>query len=144
MSLFGQISLFLGHGRALETYLVGVKLLFALFIVVPHGPAHIVALNDLLWYVPEEAIVVPFVLIGTTQLVGLMANYHGYKWSWVLRFIGAAAAIAMWIWFIIKLIWINAVLTGMMPFCVMSCLGSVWLLWKAWNGLPLPGAVGQT
>lgn len=137
-----RFSLFLGHGRALESYLVGVKMLFGVFVLVPHGSVHIIALNDLLWYVPETVIALPFFVIGLVQLFGMLMNYIGREWSWIPRAVGAGAAICMWVWFITKLVYIDAVITGMMPFCVMSLLGSIWIYWKAWNRLPVPGAAG--
>jgi hypothetical protein len=142
MTWFERFLFYLGHGRALEMYLIGVKLLFGIFIVPPWYQTRIVALADLGWYISDPIIAVPFFFIGVVQLCGWIMNVKGYESSWAPRAAGAGLAIMLWLWLIFKSVLIGAVSTGIMPFCIMSCIGSIWLFWKAWNRLPIPGMMG--
>lgn len=144
-----RIRLFIGHGRALEAYLIGVKLLFGLMLVLPEvkktTSMHIIAFEDLIWWVPPVFIALPFFIVGVVQLCGLILNYKGYQISWLFRAIGAACAIFLWVWIVTKHIEIGAIVTGIMPFCVMSVLANI-LLWDRAmdNRLPIAGRYGQT
>lgn len=139
-----SLNSFLGHGRALESYLVGVKLLFVFFIVIPHQTINMLALQDLRWWMSAPIIAIPFFCIGLLQLVGLVLNYKGYEYSWAIRCVGASLGTCMWFWIIIKNIAISEYTAGTMPFCIMSCMASTWIWWKAWNRLPIPGSSGLT
>lgn len=136
-----KLSLFLGHGRALEAYLAGVKLIFGL-ILLPGWPLSVRALSDLQWFVPDPIIAAPFLLIAVAQGAGLYLNARGIEESWILRAAAAAMAIMLWSWLLSKSILIGEVSTSLMPLCVMSLPASVFILWKALNRLPVPGASG--
>ena len=133
---------FLGHGRALETYLVGVKILFGIFIFPVPAKLSVAALSDLQWFYSDPTIAAPFFIIGIVQGVGLILNAKGYEISWLFRAGGALAAIMLWSALITKSILIGAVSTGIMPFLCMSLGASIFILYKALNGLPAPGAAG--
>jgi|ERR1041385_2787541 hypothetical protein len=137
-----RILLFFGHGRALETYLVCVKLLFAVFVLEPLGGGSITVVSDLHQAVPDSVIALPFFIVGVVQGVGIWLNYEGVSSSWVFRAAGAFFAMMLWNWIIVKAILIGVVVTGMMPFVIMSLVASTFILWKALNRLPVPGAVG--
>lgn len=133
--------LMLGHGRLLEMYLIGVKLLIGFSILLPKNRPQVVALGDLLW-VPDYWLSAPFLLLGTIQLIGIILNVRGVQSSWVWRSVGASIGICLWSWLISKSLLIGAFGTGALPFWVMSFLASVVLLWKGMNRLPIPGAPG--
>lgn len=139
---FTTFVLLLGHGRALEMYLICVKLLFGFMIVPPWMDVQAVALADLRWYVSDPVIAAPFFLIGFIQLIGWILNVQGVEASWIPRATGAGLAVVLWLWIIFKSVLIGAVTTGVVPFCIMSCFASLFLFWKAWNRLPIPGALG--
>ncbi len=136
--------LFIGHGRALESYLIGVKLMFAFFLLPPRFRISFAAVNDLQWWVPEPIIAAPFFVIGIVQFAGLLLNYRGVEESWILRAGGASAAMALWAALIVKSTLVGYALTGVMPFFIMSFLSSLLIFWKAVNRLPRPGAIGLT
>ena len=136
-----KFTTFLGHGRALEAYLAGIKLVFGL-ILLPGWPLSIKALSDLQWFAPDPVIAAPFLLIAGTQGVGLYLNARGVEESWILRAVGATGAIMMWSWLLTKSILIGEVSTSLTPLCLMSLPASVFILWKALNRLPVPGAAG--
>lgn len=143
-SLTRGLNHFLGHGRALETYLVVLKyLIVGFFFFNPTHIAQTYAFYDLLWFIPSIVIVMPFLVIASLQLVGLITNYAGYEWSWLPRFIGAFMAMVVWAWVLIKSFAVDS-FGFTVPLCCASILGSTWLLWKAWNRLPIPGAPGST
>lgn len=132
--------LYLGHGRALEAYLIGVKFLFGLS---PIWPIDALALVDLQWQaVPASIIGLPFLLIGSLQLIGWIMNVRGLESSWKLRAAGAWLGICLWVWIIIKSIAIGQADAAIFRFCLMSLIASTWLFWKAWNRLPIPGTPG--
>lgn len=128
---------FIGHGRALECYLVGVKILFGLFIVP--ATAAFPGLADLPWFIPEPIIAAPFFFIGILQGIGLWLNARGVESSWILRAAGALLAIMLWTALITKALLVATIIN---PFYIMSWLGSVFILWKALNRLPVPGVRG--
>ena len=138
-----RVLLFAGHGRALESYLVGVKILFAIFIVHPVASGgQVTVIADLTDVIPSALLAAPFFLIGVTQGLGLWLNYRGVERSWMFRAAGAWAAMLLWNWVIVKSILVGVVVSGIMPFSIMSMLASVFILWKSLNRLPVPGAVG--
>ena len=140
--MLARFSAFLGHGRALEFYLVSIKFWYAL-ILLPGWPSNIVVLSDWQWIVPSYMIAVPFAVVGLLQGLGLWLNYMGYEISWILRAAGSMMAIALWSYIIFKSLAISEVVTGIYPVAISSLPFSVFLLWKALNRLPIPGAPGQ-
>jgi hypothetical protein len=133
--------LFLGHGRALEAFLVILKAWY-FFILFPGWPVKILVLSDLQWFVPDYFFALPFGITALLQGLGLYLNYVGSEKSWMLRAGGAMIAIMMWSWLLFKSILIGEVATSMFP-VVATCLpASVFILWKAMNRLPVPGARG--
>ncbi len=133
---------FLGHGRALECHLIGLKLLIGTFIFVPKGELRIIPLVGLTWYVPDQAIAAPFLVIGLVQLVGLVMNMRGHERSWVPRLLGAGAGAGMWAWLITSSVLQGAIASFVLPVSVMGIVSSSFLIYKAKNRLPIPGQPG--
>lgn len=133
---------FLGHGRALEANYIVLKLVIGIAVMLPGTRLQILPLNALQWYISDMAIAIPFLVIGMTQLLGLVANIRGYRWSWLPRAIGAGAGIGMWGWILVASINLGAL--GSFSFCVSitGIVASTFLAWKAVNRLPIPGAMG--
>lgn len=130
-----------GHGRALEAYLGTLKILIGLALSFTDLASRIPATTDLFWKYPRSIIAAPFLVVGMIQLIGVMLNIKGYEDSWILRAIGAALAIAMWIGMLIKTSWLNE-LSVMVPLAAVSLPFSAFLFWKAINRLPVPGTPG--
>lgn len=131
----------LGHGRALEAYLIGAKMLMGMIILAPSIKVQMLPLSDLLW-MPDWWLSAPFLAIGMTQMIGLTLNINGVRSSWMWRSTGASAGICLWTWLITKTIAIGAIGAGSLPFWVMSLVASTFLLWRGINRLPHPGAPG--
>lgn len=136
-----RLSLMLGHGRALETYLIGYKLLTGFTILMPGVKPQNPVLTDLLW-MSDYWLSVPFLLIGTVQLVGVILNMNGIWSSWLWRTVGAAGGILLWTWFLIKTCLIGAIWAGSISLSIVSLLASIFLLWRGLNHLPRPGVPG--
>ncbi len=117
----------LGHGRALETYLIAVKLLMAAVILASGNELQIVALRDLSM-LPDYWLAAPFFGLAIIQYVGLCLNIRGIEASHDWRIAGSVVAICLWAWLITKSILIGAILTGSMPFWIMSFAASWFLL----------------
>lgn len=137
-----RVMLFLGHGRALEACLGCAKImLFLHFLVVPSSITSVTATYSLLWSFSPIAIVLPLFVVGVAQVVGLTLNYAGCEWSWVVRAAAAMGGIAIWTWIVLKSALISsggleAWLGGYLV------LWNIFILWKAFNRLPVPGAPG--
>ena len=130
-----------GHGRALEAYLVLVKIWYGIQLIAP-VQIRVIVLEDVWWYIPDSYVGAMFLSIGTAQLIGLILNLRGRESSWAWRFFGANAAIFLWAWLIAKSMLIGAYGTGALPFWGSSFVASIFLMAKGWNRLPVPGAPG--
>lgn len=135
---------FAGHGRALEMFLVGLKILiFAQLIPfnpVIVWPTNIPAFAD--FGVPDSIIASPFILVAFLQAWGLWLNKRGYEISWIIRATGAMIALVMWSWIIIKTMLVGVATPFLLPVATMCFLASIFILWKAMNRLPIPGMPG--
>ncbi len=132
-----------GHGRALEVYLIFVKMWYGSVLMVPGTEIKVVALYDLWWYIPDYAVGALFLIIATLQLVGLILNLQGFEISWVWRVAGAGLAMPTWAYLISKSVYVGAIGMGVLPFWGASFLASWFLFTKGWNRLPIPGAPGS-
>lgn len=139
MSAMKTFLIMLGHGRALEMYLIGAK--FQIGFMLLFTEPQVVALKDLYW-VTDFWLGVPFLLLAAIQLVGIILNLLGFESSHVWRSVGASIGIVLWCWLISKSLLIGVVATGGFPFWNMSFLASLLLLWRGLNRLPVPGAPG--
>lgn len=132
---------YLGHGRALETFLSILKTLIGVTILFSDLGEKTPVLADLTWLYPNTIIAAPFLIVGFLQLCGVLFNMAGYEWSWVLRSTAALLALFMWTTFLTK-----SGLLGessfMFPLAIACLPASAFLLYKSWNRLPIPGAVG--
>lgn len=132
---------YIGHGRALEAYLGFFKVLLAASIALSSISARTPALADFAWYYSSFVLALPFAVVGLLQLTGLWLNIWGKEWSWILRFSGASTAMFVWVALLIKTSWLGE--PSLIYPIALSCLpASAFLVYKAWNRLPVPGAVG--
>lgn len=135
------VLIYIGHGRALEGFLGFYKLVLAVSILVSEISWRVPALADLTWGTPRYVVATPFAIIGFLQIIGLILNALGYEISWLLRFVGAAFAMMMWSALLIKSSALGEP-TLVIPMAVAALPASGFLLYKAWNRLPVPGAAG--
>lgn len=133
--------LYIGHGRALELFLGFYKIVLFLFLAFSSISFKIPALSDLSWHYSDYVIAAPFGFIGTLQLVGLYFNAKGYELSWIPRFVAAVMATLMWSSVLIKSGGIGEP-SLMIPMALACLPANAFLLYKSWNRLPIPGAVG--
>lgn len=132
----------LGHGRALEAYLIGLKLLIGLSVFQGRSEPVPPVIEELQWLFADSVIAAPFLFISLVQLAGLILNIKGYECSWRFRSVGATIAIFIWCWIIIKCVLLGTFGPFAFPLAVMGIFASSFLLKKALQGLPLPGPVG--
>lgn len=135
------ILLYFGHGRALEAFLGLLKLLIGITLILSGLDTKTPTLADLAWYYPSLAIAAPFFTVSALQLSGLALNIMGHEWSWMLRAAGALGGIFMWSAFILKTSLIGES-SLVLPLALAALPASSFLLYKAWNRLPIPGAAG--
>src|SRR5678815_4031175 len=95
-ALVGVILRYLGHGRALETFLGFLKITIGVNIIFTTLSERTPTLVDLTWFVSSAAIGAPFIVVGGLQFSGAMLNMAGYEWSWIPRSTSALLAILMW------------------------------------------------
>lgn len=131
----------LGHGRVVEAYLIGVKLLMGLINLLPGIRPQVIAFNDLLW-LSDFWLSLPFLVVGLVQMVGMIMNMNGVESSWKWRTVGAAGGCCLWAWLIFKTVAVGAMGAGALPFWIMSILASIFLFWRGLNKLPRPGFPG--
>lgn len=133
---------YLGHGRALETFLGVLKILIGITLMFSNLSERTPSLADIAWSYSNAAIASPFLIVGVLQFSGAVFNMLGHEWSWRLRCVGAFFAILMWSIFLSK-----SSLIGQSSFVLplaLACLpASAFLLYKSWNRLPIPGAAGM-
>ncbi len=131
----------LGHGRALEFFLGFFKVVLAGYIITSNISMLVPALADFSWLYSSVIIASPFALIGLLQLSGTILNIRGATWSWILRFFGAIFALFVWSALIIKTMYLGE--PSLLAPMAISCLpASSFLIYKAWNRLPIPGVPG--
>jgi hypothetical protein len=132
---------YIGHGRALECFLGIYKLAFGIAIAMSDLHTRIPSFADFAWFYSSYTIAAPFFFLAFCHLVGLYLNIRGYEWSWLLRFIGAFSAMFVWTFLIIKSSWLGEP-TLIIPTAIACLPASAFLIYKAWNGLPVAGRVG--
>lgn len=140
----GSFVRFAGHGRALEMFLAGLKILIFLQFF-PFAPFHVwpTQVPALAGFdVSALVLAAPFLIVGLTQAFGLWLNYKGFEFSWFVRACGAFVALVMWSWILLKTLLIGVATPFLVPLAIMGFGASVFILWKAANKLPIPGAPG--
>jgi hypothetical protein len=135
---------YLGHGRMLESCLVAVKYMYAgMYILASFtdiDPAF-VALKDL----DAEPILVaiPFFLMASVSLAGLILNASGYDSSRYYRILGATMGMTMWLFILgMDFFVYHIYFAGVHPWVIIGILGSLWIIRRGVKGLPVPGASG--
>jgi hypothetical protein len=137
--MFLRVDHFLGQCRALEMYLGSAKTLFGAFLLPQNPIDHaFIVFRDILWWYPNWYVALPFLILGVTQIFGVVGNYLGWRWSWRLRSFCAFAAEFIWA----MVIWRHyqlATITGLLPFATAAMFANFWIWWTAWNELPPAG-----
>lgn len=129
----------LGHGRMIELFLGTLKI--GLGIWVAKYAITEPAIADLSWMYSSFVLAVPLLCVGVIQIASTVLNCAGFEFSWIFRTIGAQIAIFMWFWFIFKTS-IAGVSSPLFVVGIVSIPFSMFLLYKGWNRLPIPGAPG--
>lgn len=133
---------YIGHGRALEFFLGLFKLALAISITLSDLDKRIPPLADFAWFYPSLIIAFPFYILAFLHFSGIAANMIGYSWSWFPRFMGAAIAMFVWTFLLIKSSWIGDS-TLIVPMAIACLPASAFLIYKSWHGLPIPGRAGM-
>jgi hypothetical protein len=131
----------IGHGRALEFILGVLKVNIALSIAASDLALRIPVTADLAWEYSRLVIALPLLLVGIGQLAGVYLNIKGLEWSWMIRAVSAVVAICMWSMVILKSGILGEPTLGI-PMAITFLPASVFLFYKAWNRLPVPGMPG--
>lgn len=132
----------LGHGRAVESYLIGAGMLYGLVLLIPGAAFDSTATADIAWWGYGHWIALPLLLYASIALFGLLANIHGWPLSRTLRFVAALAGFMIWTWYSAKFVALGQFAAVGFPFTAMSALFSVRVMGFALAGLPRAGAPG--
>lgn len=141
--MLSRFLLYIGHGRALELWLVILKTALSVWLLwIGHrGIAETPGLADLSWYYSTLEIALPFIALACVQGVGWSLNIAGYEVNWLFRAFGAICGVFLWMWLIA-----NTSFSGqnslLIPIGIAAIPANAFLWWKAINRLPVPGAVG--
>jgi hypothetical protein len=141
LSIWHRIERFLGHGRALETFLTLVTFQFWVILVFSPWRPHIIALQDV--PLSDWAISVPFLVSWAPSSVGLFLNAWGFEASRYFRIVGASAGMTVWFYILTKNCLVGYWFAGVNPWCTMGILSSAWIIHRGMLGLPRPGAPGE-
>lgn len=134
-----ELNLFLGHGRALESYLGAAALIWGIELLLPIKGTRSVALYDLpMWVVGVSALTA-----GGITLAGVILNGVGIAVSRQIRMVGAVLSILLWTWLTIKCILVDS--SGILgfPFVLLAAPAALRALYLASLNLPVPGAPGR-
>lgn len=104
---------------------IGLKLLLGAFIFLPNIELQAVPLRELRWVFPDPAIALPFLLIGVTQLVGLILDNKA------LCVLGAGAGIGMWGWLLWNSWLLGVIASFVFPCAIMGILASMLMIYRA-------------
>jgi hypothetical protein len=140
-----QINSFLGHGRAMETYLALVLITIGFQILMsPETLNTTLALKIYYYLVPHALISIPFFMVGFGKITGLFLNIQGYQISRWFRMGAAIAAMMLWLFQISNIAQEFGVFyNGAFPFYLWSFAASARLFYLGLRNLPRPGAPGQ-
>ena len=129
----------LGHGRMLELFLGILKIGLGIWIIkyAVKEPTMV----DLSWSYPNVLLALPFFFVGALQIMSPVLNCIGFESSWIFRTVGAQTAMFMWFWVIFKTSFAG-VASPLFVVGVVSVPFSMFLLYKGWNRLPIPGSPG--
>lgn len=135
---------YLGHGRFMETCLVGVKLIYGCMFLasaVSGTPPTIVAFAS----IDDSPIFLatPFFLAAGLSLTGLVLNGMGYECSKWFRILGATVGMSIWLFVIGNNLRLGHPFAGVMPWMIMAIVASLWIVRRGIKGLPRPGALGS-
>lgn len=139
VSLIRNADAFIGHGRALETFLVLVKFQYALLLSI--APRNILLFTAVTESGNQVIFAAIFFVIGCIQATGLVLNLEGNSMCHRYRVIGGTLAIMLWI-YVITRTFLSGFATAIYPWAITAMLGSMWIVRRGTLGLPHPGAPG--
>lgn len=131
---------FVGHGRALESGLIFVKLQFAaMLMTLPRKDLTIAALVES--GLPSSVLAAPFIFAASLSLTGLILNRRGLDRSRHFRIMGASIGMMIWIYILVENMLIGLFGSGINPWCTMGIISSVWIIRRGTQGVPSPGSL---
>ena len=133
----------LGHGRATESYLAGVAILYgAILLLLPNAAFDSDATNDIAWWGYGHLLCIPMLTYAVFTTIGLLGNIRAWPFSRTCRFIGATLGVAIWTWYATKFAALGLLATVGFPFSTIAAIFSLRIMGLALIGLPRPGAPG--
>lgn len=147
-SLISRIALslfaarWLGHGRAIECYLVSVTGVYGVLLLTPGAAFDSKATVDIAWAGYGHWLALGPLSHFEVAGFGLLGNIKGWRGSRVLRFLGAMIGSLLWTWCAAKFAVLGDIATVGFPFCLVAILFSFRIMALALADLPPPGAPG--
>lgn len=133
----------LGHGRAIEAYLILVCGTYAAILLIhPSSAADSPATLDLYWSGNSQFVAMIFVAKALTSGTGLVLNIVNLPGSRFFRISGACLGSVIWAWYVAKFSLVGEPATLGMVFAAVSFLVSIRIMGMAYANLPRPGAPG--
>lgn len=134
------IDIYFGHGRALEGFLIFVKLQYALMWLIVPVDTFIMAFQDI--QIQREYFSLPFAAAVVPSLIGMILNARGFECSKWFRVAGATIGMSIWIFVLSKNVLVGTYASGINPWMLGGIVGSIWIIRRGILGLPRPGAPG--
>lgn len=130
----------LGHGRAMETFLAVVCGSYGVFLItVPSAGWSSSALRDLTWNGTVQYLAALMVLKAILSLYGVISNINNLPLSRPARVTGALLGSWVWLWFISKFALVEFPYTLGAFFAGASLLFCIRTIGLAYLNLPRPG-----
>lgn len=133
----------LGHGRAMETYLAVVCATYGTALLIfPNTGWSSQALRDLTWAGTIQYLAWLMIAKAILSIYGVVANINNYHYSRTARATGAVLGAWIWGWFISKFALIDFPYTLGAFFAGVALLFCIRTIGLAYLNLPHPGAAG--
>lgn len=135
---------YLGHGRAMESFLAcfagsyGVALLF-----VPEAAFSSTSTEDIAWMGYGQLVALPFLAKSALTAYGLVGNIWDFPYSRQFRIVGASVGLWIWSTMILKFIWVGTPYTVGVFAAGWCFYHSVRVIALALANLPRPGHPGS-
>lgn len=142
--MFARFNLFLGHGRALETFFALVLLTWGCQILwSPEALKQSIALRDYYWTIPNHYIGMIVLGCGAISTLGIILNVSGIKFARYFRMIAALISMAIWLFLLSNLFQESGGYGGSAPWYFWAIPANARLFYLGLLNLPKPGAPGQ-
>lgn len=132
----------LGHGRAVESYLSAVGAIYGLALIEPGAAFDSKATFDIAWWGYGYWLSTILIAYGVASGVGLIGNIKGWQCSKAIRFSAACSGFMIWSWFSFKFAVLGNFAAVGFPFTFCAALYSIRIMGLSLAGLPRPGAPG--